>query len=1364
MRIQTKETFQANQITLEELHKAALMLSHYNCPMAITIKEIYESRRLVIYVKKEDLNGKLNLLFESFIFYYENIIVFSDDKLMYNNQECSKYVHSVSDINLEKNDIMLILSLDYPQKIIENIERRYPNFFSYLHMTKSFINSLLYYAKKIRPIKNLLAIQPNINVILTNWITDNKEKTTDWEQKLLNEDITREKMIQLIESDSIILPEDLYSTKYTKEELLNLHKIPNRDLNGESVLMLKNQQSKHVNIVNNMRVTINQPTEYIKTIYIFGGCSVFGIGVEDSKTIASQLQRLINETKLSKSIRVVNCGNFIFGKADAMWYNINFEKFNNGDIVVVPLIDKWAEIFYKEAQNITFFDCAKRNTCKGELFNDREHPSENGMGMIALKLYNHLVDNEFFYKTTNYESGKTWGRSLQYVKTYGLPAFSNALLGKNKNDISLGANYNEELNLYLNELRQYRRKNGAIVMNCNPFTLGHRYLIEYASKKVDHLYIFAVEEDKSVFPFKERIFLIKEGTKDLNNVTVLPSGKFIISKLTFTDYFGKDEIQNKEIDPSLDIEIFANKIAPELNINVRFAGEEPLDKITKQYNAYMDKILTKHNIEFIEIPRKMEGNNVISASRVRAFIKENKWAEIAKIVPQTTLGYLQQKFRKKANVSLLGVDVCTGCSLCANICPMNAIVMNKDSYGFDLPSVSFACIDCGKCLAKCPQLNDSLNLNESNVSYAAWAKPSVRYRGSSGGMFGVFSQKILDKGGAVYGAGFNDDFSKLKLMRATNHKEIEKLYKSKYIQSSIENGYKEIKKDLQSGKNVLYCGCPCQVDALLSFLGGRHVNLITIDLLCHGVPSPNALNKIIEEVRNGRTIKLIDFRDKKKGWSAGLNIIFSDGSTYEEDSKGGFYQAFSKGLSLRPSCYKCKYAQQKRVGDLTIGDFWGVWEINKSLNDNKGTSMILCNTKEGESFYANCVEEFERSAKIKQADLLENAKKFNGAMLHPTPYNEMWKCFYEHIQRDSFRKSVRYAEKAIMDIGILGWWIETSASNYGSTLTAFALYQYLTEEGYSVAFISPPNFDRQTAGGFNIRQNYRMTAKYNAENMKENNKYFDAYIVGSDVLWYYDAMMSSAGYSFLLDFADETTKKIAYSTSFGRTNSFFPPEQMPKAKTLLDRFDSIGLREYEGVEICRDRFDISATHVLDPVFLCSQNAWDKLSSKATRKTKERYMLAYMLDPTEEKAEKLQQIANELGLILVSIVDKQFDREKKMKIMEEFGLLPNPTIEEFIYHFEHAEFIVTDSYHGMCFSLVFRRNFVALVNMKRGASRFLTLGKCLNVADRMIEDIKEIILNKEMLLSIDYSTIGNKIEQEINRSATWLIDAISKSEK
>jgi [citrate (pro-3S)-lyase] ligase len=206
----------------------------------------------------------------------------------------------------------------------------------------------------------------------------------------------------------------------------------------------------------------------------------------------------------------------------------------------------------------------------------------------------------------------------------------------------------EALSEYLSYLSQFLSGSkdpcGAIIMNCNPFTNGHRKLIELAAAEVNTLYIFVVEEDRSVFSFADRKRLIELGTRDLENVVVLPSGSFILSALTFPEYFNKDSLKDVTIDTSLDIEIFAKYVAPTLNIKTRFVGQEPFDPITRQYNQTMKDILPRYGIKFVEFTRYEVSGVPVSASHVRRLLKERKWDEIMEIVPVSTFSFLKEKF------------------------------------------------------------------------------------------------------------------------------------------------------------------------------------------------------------------------------------------------------------------------------------------------------------------------------------------------------------------------------------------------------------------------------------------------------------------------------------------------------------------------------------------------------------------------------------------------------------------------------------------------------------------------------------------------------------------------------------------------
>ena len=391
--------------------------------------------------------------------------------------------------------------------------------------------------------------------------------------------------------------------------------------------------SEYVNIVNGMRVTVDQPEQYLNRIHMYGACTVRGTGVEDGQTIASYLQKKLNE-KYANMYQVYNhgigCGSTIHDD----WYAIKKTILVKGDIVILCNNVDLGFKKYCEKENINFIECSRifdRPNDYGEWFTDRtEHTNANGNLVIGEYLAS-------FIPTANDNNPNKKGMT--------------------KSEIVSVYKENKELKSYIESLKQYRfynqeeKKIGAIVMNCNPFTNGHKYLIETAVKMVDKLYIFVVEENKSFFSFEDRIELVKKGTEHLKNVYVLPSGKFIISLETFPGYFNKSNLQNATIDASKDVDTFGQYIAPALSIKYRFAGEEPLDLVTQQYNKTMEERLPMYGVNFIVIPRKRVGGEVVSASRVRAYLKEKNWDEIQKIVPNTTYQYLVTKYGEKNDCS-----------------------------------------------------------------------------------------------------------------------------------------------------------------------------------------------------------------------------------------------------------------------------------------------------------------------------------------------------------------------------------------------------------------------------------------------------------------------------------------------------------------------------------------------------------------------------------------------------------------------------------------------------------------------------------------------------------------------------------------
>ncbi len=381
-------------------------------------------------------------------------------------------------------------------------------------------------------------------------------------------------------------------------------------------------KGKYFNIVNGHRITVDQPKSFKRTIYVMGPCFIMGVGVRDEGTYSSQLQMLLNKYAADKGFIVENYGLCLDGlnSEEEMINLFNTFPLKSGDIV----IGLGGKYHAKNDELVT-------NPYKyGELFFDVTHLTEAAHKMIAEGVFRSLQEHSFFEEYLDIPQPEKQNTASHF----NLSPEQSEKLNAYKKKISV---------LWENDMHR-SEKVGAIVMNCNPFTLGHRYLIETAANECEYLLIFVVQEDRSFFPFKDRIELVRQGTKDLKNVIVVESGEFIISSLTFEGYFNKSQLQDRVIDTSNDVTLFAKEIAPAANIKIRFAGSEPLDNVTNQYNREMEKILPLYDIEFREISRKTNGNDVISASEVRRLLKEGKWDKLREFVPATTFDYLKKNY------------------------------------------------------------------------------------------------------------------------------------------------------------------------------------------------------------------------------------------------------------------------------------------------------------------------------------------------------------------------------------------------------------------------------------------------------------------------------------------------------------------------------------------------------------------------------------------------------------------------------------------------------------------------------------------------------------------------------------------------
>lgn len=302
--------------------------------------------------------------------------------------------------------------------------------------------------------------------------------------------------------------------------------------------------------------------------------------------------------------------------------------------------------------------------------------------------------------------------------------------------------------------------------------------------------------------------------------------------------------------------------------------------------------------------------------------------------------------------------LCTGCAACAMSCHHSAITMQADKRGFMHPIVEKSkCNDCKLCVNICPQINIKDNHNDV-IAYAAYnLNEKLRLSSSSGGIFTLLAQYVIEYGGVVYGAAFNEEW-KVEHIKAEDIETLNRLRKSKYVQSDPKATYGEAKDDLNRGRLVLYSGTPCQIAGLKKYLRKNYDNLVCVDFVCHGVPSPALWKKVLNQICHKRAnLELIDvdFRSKKYGWNnPHIRFIFSDGINENElifkFSEHNYTRLFDQGISLRQSCYHCQYRRIEHPSDITLGDCWHWKELCPEMNDDKGLSIIMTQNFKGEEF------------------------------------------------------------------------------------------------------------------------------------------------------------------------------------------------------------------------------------------------------------------------------------------------------------------------------------------------------------------------------------------------------------------------------
>lgn len=640
----------------------------------------------------------------------------------------------------------------------------------------------------------------------------------------------------------------------------------------------------------------------------------------------------------------------------------------------------------------------------------------------------------------------------------------------------------------------------------------------------------------------------------------------------------------------------------------------------------------------------------------------------------------------------------------------------------------------------------------NDLVFEVKAKEDILQDFPAGGVLPVFVEEMLERGFFLYIPIYNDfkcDYRKVK-----NIGDIRNIYIDSHIECDEKNILSEIKEKLVNGNKVCVIGSPCTILKMKLEFKEYEKELYTIAWDCKGQASLDFYHRSIKGYEeDGKKVLAVTSGGRKLygSWANAkkrVRFSYSDGTsrTLEFGEKFEFIEGVNKRIAICSKCVECKY-------DYMKFDYY-IEPIDEE-------SIIAINSEKGKNFWEELESKWEK-CDLKR-EYVPLGKSDNGNICKKRKY------FNFLIKTHEFNTSIDMALNGLFDIGLASGY---KTANYGGALTQYAMYKVLKDMGYSVLLIERPLFSDNIPDKSDVLNVESLYADYEKAPLVENvydciryNDFCKMFLVGSDQ--FYNTYLYHATQEFFsLKWVKEEKPKMAYAASFGFDTLWDSETQLARRKFFLKRFDKFSVREKGAQHLLKKTIGMEAEWVLDPVFLCDKSHFDMLAkqySDIEQRYNEDYIFCYILNPSKEKENIISKVAQKLNMTYYTFSDMECEvknGDKKWNL----NSYTRANINEWMFALQNAKYVITDSFHGTCFSIIYKKTFITINNEIRGKSRFSTLASVLKISDRIIE--KESDLGDILNFCMDYKSIDSIIDKEKKRSFEWLkgnIDTYVKQE-